>query len=263
MSLPRHEESFRIRCSEADERGEATLPALLDLFQEAAWNHARSYHLSVPELREDGIMWVLFRLHVEIDRYPAWGEAVVVQTWPSGIHGLRFHRDFLYRDAGGSIIGRGTTAFMMLDMASRRPTRLTDERVGFPVTPERAIDDAFPRLPEATAHDRIAEFRVRRDDVDMNRHVNTTSYVRWCLESVPEELWRTRVPAGLEIHYREECFLGDTISAGAQLQEGDPPRCLHTVERRAPDGATGTAAIAVSRWRARPAPFSSTTDSGS
>jgi medium-chain acyl-[acyl-carrier-protein] hydrolase len=252
MPAPRHVERFLLRFFETDESGHATLPALLDLFQEAAWNHARSYRLSVPELRRDGVMWVLYRLHVEVDRYPAWGDEIAVETWPSGIHGLRFFRDFVYRDAAGATFGRGTTAFMMLDLRTRRPTKITDARIGFPVTPERALEDTFPRLEEVANPGRSAAFRVRRDDLDMNRHVNTTSYVRWCLESVPEGLWESAEPASLQIHYREECFLGDDVTASVEVRPGSSAECLHSVSRGPARSAT-TAAVAVSRWRPREA----------
>ena len=234
-----HRESFRVRCYETDPKGRLTLPALLDLFQEAAWNHARELGLSVPELQEQGLTWVLFRLHVMVEAYPAWGDVVQVETWPSGIQGLRFFRDFRVLDHEGRSRARGTTAYMVLDLRRRRPVKLNDERTRFPVRGERALNDLFAPLPEAPADGPVLSFPVLRGDVDMNGHVNTTAYVRWLLESAPPEA----VPTGLEVHYREECFLGDTIHArSAPAADGT---LLHTLSR---GDSARRAAVAVSRW---------------
>ena len=84
----------------------------------------------------------------------------------------------------------------------RRPVRLAGVLPDYLLEPRRAIADDFPPLPRAEAPEREVRFKVRRSDLDMNRHVNNAVYVGWALESVPEQVaeasgrWTSRSATG-------------------------------------------------------------------
>src|SRR3990172_1102587 len=97
-------ETFEVRASETDPTGFASVPAICNYLQEVASNHAQALGVSVEQLTAQGLTWVLARLHVELDAYPAWREPVRVETWPAGLHGRYAVREFLIHDGRGSII---------------------------------------------------------------------------------------------------------------------------------------------------------------
>ena len=115
---------FAVRSYEIDPRGVLTLPTLCNYLQETAGNHATSFDLASDQLLAGGLAWVLIRLQVEVERFPAWREEITVETWPSGFDRLYAQRDFMVIDAEERTVARATSQWFVMDVARRRPIRL-------------------------------------------------------------------------------------------------------------------------------------------
>ena len=170
-------------------------------------------------------------------RYAGVGETVLVRTWPSTRGSLSSYREFEVLDQAGEIVARATTAWVVLDLVRRRPVRLADILPDYLLEPRRAIADDFPPLPRPAASEREVRFKVRRSDLDMNRHVNNAVYVGWALESAPEEVAEARRPVDIEIGYRAEALAGDTILARCAPEAGADPGGFLLEISREKDGA--------------------------
>ena len=59
---------FIVRSSEIDYHGNTTMPALVSYMQEAAWENTRDLGISMYDLLERGLTWVLQRMRVEMFR---------------------------------------------------------------------------------------------------------------------------------------------------------------------------------------------------
>lgn len=237
--------TFRVRAYELDPTGRVPVQTLCNYLQEAAGNHASALGLSVEQLLARGLTWFLARLHLEIDAYPALGSSVAVETWPSGEDGLYATRDYVWHDADGTPMGRGTSAWLLVDVNRRRPVRIPDYVSALRV-PDRSagVGPVSSRLnPPATPTHR-SEIGVRYGDLDVNHHANNVHYVGWAIEALPVEVIEARRLASLEIHFRAETTVGDVIVSEAQeIAEGE---YLHRLVRRA-DGRD--VALARTRWR--------------
>ncbi len=238
-------EDFTVRAYEIDPRGRASVQTLCNYLQEAAGRHARALGVSVEQLLDKNLTWVLTRLHVQIDAYPELWEKVTVETWPSGQNGLYATRDFFLK-AEDRIIARATSAWLVLDVARRRPIRtpafITEIR-----TPDRtrALEDDLGKLPPFEEPTHELPFRVRYSDLDLNAHVNNVRYVEWAVEAVPQAIFETHRPTEIEVHFRAETNLNDTVLAQVHPHEHDLT-FLHRLVRKA-DGRE--VATARSRWR--------------
>ena len=234
----RHEIRFTVRASEAGPFGVVRLASFLDYFQEAAGEHAGLLGVSVHELIKQGLTWVLSRYHLQFSRYPVWGETVLLRTWPSTRRHLFALREFEALDEGGAIIGRATSSWMVIDLATKKPVRL-DERLGdFPQDPVRALPDEFPPLPVPGRTDFERTFFVRRGDLDWNRHANHVVYIEWAVEAVPPDIATAYRPAEIEADYRGEARYGDIILSRVQagLSGAERPTFIHQILREK-DGA--------------------------
>ena len=248
-------EPFRVRTFETDLHGCASIQTLCNYFNEAAGKHARSYGVSIEELNQKNLTWVLSRLHVQVDAYPAWGDEVIVETWPSGLEGLFATRDFLFLGAAGDdgerpVLGRGVSAWLIVDVARKRPVRVTSllSNVKPPERP-RALDDAFAKLKPPPGADHERRFRVRYSDLDINRHVNNVRYAEWAVESVPEAVLHTCRLREIELQFRAETTFGDTVVVQTQNgQDGDALSFAHRLTRQT-DGRD--VALARTRWLRR------------
>jgi medium-chain acyl-[acyl-carrier-protein] hydrolase len=244
--VPIWTEAFRVRAYETDPTGSASVPTLCNYLQEAASNHAQALGVSVEQMTEQNLTWVLARLHVEVDAYPRWRQTVHVETWPSGENGLYATREFLFTCGDGRALGRGTSAWLLIDVARRRPLRIPAFVSAIRLSDRgRVMPDTFERLPTLTRADHAYTRRVRYSDLDLNLHVNNVRYVAWALETLPHEMLETHCLVSLEVHFRGETADGDEVAAEAQQLAGPEPAFLHRLVRTS-DGRE--AALARTRW---------------
>jgi acyl-ACP thioesterase len=210
---------------------------LLDYLLDAAGNHATRIGVGMAAMNEMGLTWFLSRLHVQVVRYPRGGETMSIETWPSGIQRLFFTREFVVTDEAGERLAIGSSSWIAVNPATRRPIRPTALGVSLPRREDRPLPSDFPKLPLPEGDTMVREYRPLACHIDVNQHVNSTVYPRWTLDCVPEEIWRTWLPSELEIAYISETQYGDTVRAttGA-IGESDHRQTIHTLSR-VDDGA--------------------------
>jgi acyl-ACP thioesterase len=223
------ETDFPVRYHELDSHGNLRPVTLLNYLQDAAGLHASQLGVSVADLRRRGLIWVLSRLHLIVDRYPRAGQTVIVKTWPSARQGLFSCREFELLDGcGGRSVARATTSWAVLNIASRRPVPLDICLPAYPLYERRAVNDDFSTLAQLPAAVVPSEnrFRVLRGDLDSNQHVNNAIFAGWALESVPDAVAAGSL-AELEISFRAEVLYGDTVTSRCALIQ--PDTCLHQI----------------------------------
>ncbi len=220
---------------------------LLDEMMEVAGRHAEKLGVGVRDLHAKGLTWVLARMHVEIANIPAAGATVRIATWPSGRHRLFAVREFKLSDAMGGEVLRATSAWALMNMETRRPSRLDPHLPVFTRHPERMVADDFAPLPPVEQTGSAARFRAVAEDIDINDHVNNTVYLDWALRAVPEGA-RGKKPLSLEVAFLGEARLGDEVlcwSASADL-EGTT---VGTTVRQSLREAGGGRELTRLRWR--------------
>ena len=70
-----------------------------------------------------------------MDRYPGWGEEILVKTWPRGIERLFALGEFLITSRQGEVLGRVTSNWLLVDLTTRRPKRLEGVFKRMPLIP--------------------------------------------------------------------------------------------------------------------------------
>jgi acyl-ACP thioesterase len=247
MQLPTvWETPFEVRAYEVDVDGRLAAPALCDWLQETAGQHAAALGWAVADLRPRSLTWVLSRLHVKVLRRPEWRERITVATWPSGVQRAFALRDFRAFDASSSPVAGATTAWLLLNLSTRRPVRpprKVDELARS--SPGRAVDDRFEKLPAVAASEPGVAFTARFSDLDVNRHVNNVVLVRWLVDGLPTELLAANALTELEVEFRSEVAWGDVVESSLEASDADP-RCYAHVLLRRTDGRE--VARARTRW---------------
>jgi medium-chain acyl-[acyl-carrier-protein] hydrolase len=186
------------------------LLAVLEEMMETAGRHAEKLGVGVRELHAKGLTWVLARLHAQITYVPPAGETVHVATWPSGRSRIFAVREFQLKNGAGGELLRSTSAWALMNMETRRPSRLDPHLPVYSRHPERMIRDDFPPLPPVGHVGSRAAYRAAASDIDLNDHVTNTVYLDWALRAVPAETGRSE-PRSLEAAFLGEARLGDEV----------------------------------------------------
>jgi len=209
-------ETFKIRATEIDQAQKATLPALCNLLQEAAGNHAHQLQFDITDLQRNKLTWVLRRLHIHISRFPYWRDSITIDTWHSGSDGLRAYRDFIIRDKDGKEIGKALSYWLILDIKTRRPRRIPDDlKAHIPDDTEHVLPLSKPHFKTIDHIETQHSFNVRQSDLDMNWHVNNVHYIEWMMQCLPGDLQ----PTDIEIHFVGEAIQDDPIIASGYSKD--------------------------------------------
>jgi len=233
-----HHKEFQVRAVDIDQSGRLQPVIFIDYLLESASEQAGRFKVGVTDLFQKGRTWVLSRLHVVFEHYPAWGERVEIKTWPSAKYPLYAVRDFEVSTARGTA-ARATSSWLIIDRKSRRPVKTAEHLDGFPHLGRRAVEDDFPPLPVLSREDVRKEFPVFFSDLDINRHFTATAYIHRALETVPKEVLFDRRPESIEVNFRSEAFYGDTIISRLERLpvpgDGARPVFLHRLTRTPDD----------------------------
>ena len=204
-------EAFDVHTYEVDAFHALAVPALAGYLQDAAGLQAAEMGCGIDELRERGLTWVLSRQRIEVCRLGRLGDALKVETWPSGVERVFALREFRVTRGDGTLIARASTHWAVMALEKRRPVR--PDRVlapEFHPAAERELPPAED-LPPLGQADEERRFRIRYSDIDQNLHVNNTSYLAWALEAVPREVWRDCATLWADVHFLAECTYGSRI----------------------------------------------------
>ncbi|KAI4380047.1 hypothetical protein MLD38_006276 [Melastoma candidum] len=212
-------QDFSIRSYEIGADRTASIETTMNHLQETAINHVKSAGLlddgfgSTPEMYKRDLIWVVTKMQVLIDRYPAWGDTVRVETWvsESGKNGMR--RDWLVRDIRtGEVMTRASGLWVLMNKKTRRLSKIPEE-VRREIEPyfmntEPVVENderKLIKLDEKSADIIRTGLTPRWNDLDVNQHVNNVKYIGWILESAPPDILESHELSALTMEYRREC----------------------------------------------------------
>lgn len=215
-------DTYKIRGYQTDIKGKLSVQNICNFLLEGAANHARVLDVSVSKLLEKDLTWMLSRFHFRIERYPESDEIIHLKTWPSGVKKLFSCRDFIIYDAENFPIIKATSGWLVVDINRRRPIRLPQFILDVQrKDAERAIDEDLGKLDRREEYEREKTFDVRIGDIDFNRHVTSTSYIDWILETLDMDFQKMHDLKEMAIEYRAEAFYGERIISQTSIFRED------------------------------------------
>ena len=206
-------QNWQAHSYEVDFRKRATVESICRCFLDAAWNHAEQLGFGYGHLAKQGLLWVLVRLLVRIERYPLWSDNAELSTWPRGTSGAFALRDFELLERDGKRLATGASNWLVLDAATHRPQRIDKLLFHVPNLVTRIGAGREPRkLPSLQPGAAALTTTAQYSDIDVNEHVNSARYIGWLLDSYSPAFHRAHTLRCLEINYVTETRWSDTIS---------------------------------------------------
>ncbi|XP_057478060.1 palmitoyl-acyl carrier protein thioesterase, chloroplastic-like [Actinidia eriantha] len=221
-----------IRSYEVGADKTATIESILNLLQETALNHVWMSGLlgdgfgATHGMMRNNLIWVVSRMQVEVDHYPIWGEVIEIDTWvgASGKNGMR--RDWLVRShATGLVFAHATSTWVMMNQQTRRLSKMPEE-VRAEISPwfiekqaiQEELSEKIEKLDDKAKYVN-SNLKPKRSDLDMNHHVNNVKYVRWMLETIPDQFFENHQLSSMILEYRRECGSSDIVQALCEPHE--------------------------------------------
>ncbi|MBQ9235533.1 MAG: hypothetical protein IJ184_03610 [Alphaproteobacteria bacterium] len=202
---------YGIRSYEGDPQGNLRPVTLMNILQEVAVVDAAQRGFGMQFCLQHNMTWVSSDYVIEIKRMPRVNENIRVVTWPSAEDKFSACRDFCIYDAFESPIVSASSRWLLISLDKRRPQPIAGRLGENYLLSERALVTDFPKIPEVQDDAAAYDFRVRFDDIDVNRHINNAVYILWASEAVTADWRQHHEPCRIEVNFRKEGFLGEDI----------------------------------------------------
>lgn len=208
----KYKKEFAIHSYEVNRFGQASLCSIFNFLNEIAWEHAQVLNWGFEALKNHRLFWVLSRISVQIEKYPLWQEKIIVKTWPCGTDGMFAYREFQLENTAGEIIIRASSAWLILDLDTKRIFRLGTLRNDFPnLTEEPSIKR--PERIKIQEHVNSLSFEaVHFTDIDINQHFNSVRFVERALNNIGIEFLDHHEVNYMEVNYLKEGLPDDRIA---------------------------------------------------
>lgn len=211
-----YESIFPVSISETDCAGRVKPIVILNYMQDIAEKSINKYNkkLSCDELISNGLGWFLIRYRIEFENNLQNIKELKIQTESRGSQRLNAYRDFeVFDNISSKRILRATTSWLIVNLNSKSVINISQEYPELFSYTKREDDLILQKLKTPDTIDFEKLFSVRYDDLDVNKHVNNTTYITWALETLDYNFRNSHTLKNLDIYFKHEAKYGDDILA--------------------------------------------------
>lgn len=225
------EKEYFLRASDFDKFNRIKASAILDLFQDAAGQHAQELGLGFDAMIQRSYLWVLTRVKFRIISQPKSYQRVIIKTWPLEPNRLSYRREYCIENEKGERMIVGSSDWVVIHSEKRRFMSVPDL---YPFTDgfyeEKMFEDKIPRVQDFEGEGAPHAVNAGFCELDVNNHVNNTKYANYVFDAInPSE---KDEPEIFQIDYRKEVLQGtrlnichkkqdNTVFAKGQNENGD------------------------------------------
>lgn len=224
--LKTYKEELILRTCQCDLKGQWRPSAILETMQEVAGTHSELLGAGRNALIQQGVVWILTRVEVVMDRYPKIGERISVETFPMTVRRWFLPRYFIFRDEAGNEIGRAGSLWALLDIHSRKMVAPDDVKKLMPDNSDLLAPLGLPAtVSEVSGTLSVQDFLPVYTDLDVNGHVNNTRYMDWCCNALGIDTMDAYCLGRFAINYDAELRPGQQVHAELRRLANDFSYC--------------------------------------
>ncbi|MBE5804475.1 MAG: hypothetical protein E7316_08185 [Clostridiales bacterium] len=207
-----YREDLRILTKDCDLTGQWKPSAILEVMQEMAGIHGTLIGVGRDVLLQKGVVWVLTRVEVVMDRYPKITDVVSIETFPMPVRRWFFPRYFIFRDEHGEEIGRAGSLWVLFDVNTRKMAKPDLATALMPDNSDLLAPLGLPATVAEVSGTLETGLHIPvYTDLDINGHVNNTKYMDWCCNALGIETMKEHCLSRFDVNYNMEILPGQQI----------------------------------------------------
>ncbi len=220
MQQSHHETNYKVRIADANAQAKLKIPALFEMLQEAATEHAQTLGVDFQAISPLGLGWALTKMSVELCRMPLWNERVYINTWPSIRERIVTYREFMAVDANQQKLFAARSQWVLFDLKTRRLARM-DRIKDFSRDEQNfAINENFDiHLIRPSSNALSIDCSVRNNDIDLNAHVNNSIYIVWAIQALDDDFLKQKTPQKIQINFLEEVKPHEQVKSICEIKD--------------------------------------------
>jgi medium-chain acyl-[acyl-carrier-protein] hydrolase len=203
---------YRVTSADTDMYARLRLGALVNILIQAAIESADQLGFGFEAFKVHKLFWVASRFTVEIERPLTWNEACEAETWPKDLDKLLYLRDFFIRDEKGETIVKATSGWLAVDAVARVPKLIEGVADSmFTELRDRHGIKAHPDKLGPVHGEEVSVNKVTYFDLDVNRHVTSTRYFDWMMDTFTPDFHKKNYPKRVSINFMKEIRFADEV----------------------------------------------------
>lgn len=205
---------ININFSDVDEDNQMTNKGILRLMQEVAGIRSGMLGYGVNDVEKTGVAWLILYWKLKVFSRPKTNTKLTINTWTRSENPLFSYRDFEVYDDTNTLIAIATSKWVLFDVNKKSITKITgDVKEKYACIDKFAFNEKISeKLKEPEDSEFIMDYEIQRRDIDTNHHVNNLYYLDYANEALPYEIFKNSKFSNVEIMYKHEAKLGDTVS---------------------------------------------------
>lgn len=209
-----YSEFFTVTLPDVGENNKLTNKAILRMLQEIACLHSNTAGFGVNDSAVSGFAWLLLNWKLQVFSRPTWNTKLKINTWSSKHTLIAFYRDYEILDEDNNLVAIATSKWVLFDFNKNSIAKLTDEiESKYTHVDKHVFDNPMnEKLKEPDNSFFVAEYKACRRDIDTNHHVNNLNYLDFAYEALPEDIFFNSDFKNVEIMYKHEAKLGETLN---------------------------------------------------
>lgn len=186
---------------------------IINLFMDLAAEHGTELGVGFDDLSKSGLIWVISKNKVHINRFPETGGSITATTWPTKAGKIRCNRYYTACDDKGEF-AVGKSEWAIVEVATGKPQKIEElYPKEIELLEDTVCDSPFSRpSSDFSECEKFADYTVSEADIDANKHMNNVAYVRAVLSCLPSDILNNCKITDIEAVYKVQCYEGETLS---------------------------------------------------
>ena len=202
------EDTYRTSFTQTGIYDVVTNKSILSILENIAGAHSAYVHYTFENLSKQNLTWVLLNWKLQVLKRIKADTNIKVQTWGRSATKIIVNRDFKVFDEEGTLCAIATSKWCLLDTTTGKiaklPENIAEIYHGFHDESVFGIEDV-PKLEEPKLEPlNVDSYKIRRFDLDLNKHVHNLNYLNIAYELLPEDVYDGSELNNVEILYNQD-----------------------------------------------------------
>ena len=209
------EQKYTIGIREINLKNQLSNYGILAFLEDIATSHSNTVGYGVKDVPIKKGAWLLMDWQLEVKNRPAFDETITVKTYAVSSNKPSYHsyRNFELYDKNNNLIATATSKWLFYNFEQRKIVKLDEEMLKLfePEGDLKKVEEKITKLKEPTSYEKMIEYQVRRENIDVNKHMNNLVYLKLANEILPDEVYFGNELNNLRINYKHQIRLGETV----------------------------------------------------
>ena len=188
--------------------------SILEMFENIGGYHSDLVGYGANDIERNQLVWILLGWKLQVIKRPRYGQTIHVKTWGRDATKAFTYRDFEMYDDKHELCAIATSKWTLVNLATGKLTRLKDEIMSkYELETNSTFENReLDKMEIPVTFTNKIEYTVTRRDIDINGHMHNLYYLDIAYEALPEAVYQARPYDHVQIQYKKEIKLGETVT---------------------------------------------------